>query len=132
VGAAASRTQIAEDEPVDELLRRGYTVIDALQHDGRLYSSMEIEDRYGVLDQAVWMHRVDRLKRLLDVPTENVALAEKHREWLAKILPACFRTDPLADVTDLLGEQGLPFIELPASGSDTHIEWDPATAVGRQ
>jgi hypothetical protein len=104
-------------------------VIDGLQHDGRIYSSLEIENRYAVLDEALWLHRVDRLKRLLGAPAENVALAEKHRDWLAKVLPACFRTDPLADVADLLGEQGLPFVELPESGSDAHIEWDPAVVL---
>jgi hypothetical protein len=132
VGAALARTQIPDGVPIDELLRRGHTVVDALKNDQRLYSSLEIEDRYAVLDQVVWLHRVDRLKRLKATPAENVALAQKHAVWLKQVLPACFLTDPLADVPDLLGEQGLPFVELPESGTDAEIDWDPLTAIGRK
>lgn len=132
VGTATSRTHIPEDDPVDELVRRGLTVVDALKRDHRLYSSLEMEDRYGVLDQAVWLHRVDRLQRILSAPGENVALVKQHEEWLANVLPECFQVNPLADVADLLGEQGLPFVELPESGTDADIEWDPLTAAGRR
>jgi hypothetical protein len=127
--AAAARSRLPENDPPDETLRRGRAVVDGLRHDQRLFSSLDLEDRYHVLDQALWLHRLDRIDRLRKVPAENVAWAREHADWLTKMLPACFSNHPLADITDLLGEQGLPFIELPESGSDARMEWDPAAAI---
>jgi len=132
VAAASARAHLPDGDPPEEMLRRGRAVINALGRDQRLFSSLDPEERYHVLDQAIWLHRIDRVERLRKVPAENVARAKQHAEWLAKVLPPRFHAHPLADVADLLGEQGLPFVELPESGSDAAIEWDPATALGRR
>jgi hypothetical protein len=132
VGAALARSQLPEEVPFDDLLRRDQTVADALAHDERIYSLLETEDRYAVLDRALSLHRIDRLKRMQSVPAENVALLKEHHEWLRKVLPACFHTNPLAAVQDRRAEHGVPFVEHPITGSDAAIEWDPSQALGRR
>lgn len=129
VGAATARWQLASQEPSEEMLRRGRKIVHDLQHDSRIFSSLEVDERVRILDQALWLHRLDRVQRLRQVPAENVELVRQHAAWLAEVLPPCFLGHPLAEIADLLGEQGLPFIELPQSGSDLQLEWDPATAI---
>lgn len=129
VGAATARWQLSTQEPSEEALRRGRKIVHDLQHDPRIFSSLEVDERVRILDQALWLHRLDRVERLRQVPAENVELVRQHADWLAEVLPPCFLGHPLAEIADLLGEQGLPFIELPQSGSDLQLEWDPATAI---
>lgn len=129
VGAAMQRAQLPEQFAFDDLIRRGDEVIHDLTQDHRLFASLSLEDRHRVLDEAVWLHRVDRARRLQTIPTENVALVKQHGEWLKKTMPAAFLAHPFDKVADLLEEQGLPFVELPESGNDAAIEWSPADAI---
>ncbi len=129
LGAAMQRAQLPEDFAFDDLIRRGEQAVHDLQQDHRLFAGLSIEDRHRVLDEAVWLHRVDRARRLQTIPAENIALVKEHADWLKQTMPAAFTAHPFDKVADLLEEQGLPFVELPQSGSDAGIEWSPADAI---
>jgi hypothetical protein len=129
VGLAMRRAKLSEDFPWDDLLRRGERTLLAFDRDQRLFSSLPIDVRHRVLDEAVWLHRVDRAERLQKVPAENVALVTDHADWLAKSMPEVFRKHPFEDVVDLLEERGLPFVEMPETGRDDELDWNPADAI---
>lgn len=129
IGAAMRRVRISDDFPWDEVLRRGHRTIAALERDQRLFSGLPIDIRHRVLDEAVWLHRVERVERLQKVPPENLELVAAHKDWLSKLMPEAFRKHPFEDVADLLEERGLPFVELPESGRDDELEWNPADAI---
>jgi hypothetical protein len=129
IGLAMRRTRLSDDFPWDELLRRGERTLLAFDRDQRLFSGLPIDLRHRVLDEAVWLHRVERAERLRKVPAENIALATEHADWLAKSMPQAFRKHPFEDVVDLLEERGLPFVELPDTGRDDELEWNPADAI---
>lgn len=129
IGVAQQRATLGEEYPFDDILRRGELAMTQLLKDDRLFASLSIEERHRVLDDAVWLHRVDRAQRLQQVPSENLHLVQQHADWLKRQLPAGYYEHPFADATDLLEEQGLPFIELPESGSDADLEWHPNDAI---
>ncbi|MEX0703250.1 MAG: hypothetical protein WD069_14245 [Planctomycetales bacterium] len=132
LGAALGRDQLPPRTDLEQVIAEGQPAIDALRADLRPFHSLSPEDRHFVLRQAMWISRLDRAERLDRVPPENLTLVRQHREALAKVFPAEFRTDPLAAVADLFAERGVPFEELPQTGTDERIEWDPAEAlVGR-
>ena len=79
--------------------------------------------------QAAWLVRIDRAEHLQLVPAENVELVERHREALARVFPAEYAANPLDSLADPLEEWGTPFEELPASGRDDELSWDPAEAI---
>ncbi|HET6422901.1 MAG TPA: hypothetical protein VFG20_04415 [Planctomycetaceae bacterium] len=130
VAAALARAQLEEDYDFADYLRTANEEVTVLQRDRRLYSAMTPDTRHQVLRDAMWLHRVDRITRLSSVPPENVMLVRQHREFLSQNLPKRFQRPPLDDVTDMLAERGLPFVEMSASGYDDHLEWDPAEALG--
>lgn len=130
VAAALTRAQLDEDYDFADYLRTANEEITVLQRDRRLYSAMTPDTRHQVLRDAMWLHRVDRMTRLSSVPPENVMLVRQHRDFLKQNLPKRFQRPPLDDVTDMLAERGLPFVEMSASGYDDHLEWNPADALG--
>lgn len=130
VAAALSRAHLPENsELLDKLIQRSGLTVDRLHRDQRLFSSLTTEGRYHILDDAVWLHRVSRAKLLQTVPAENVALVRQHADWLKEVLPKSLQRDPFADLANRLEERGLPFVELPQSGSDDQIEWSAADAL---
>jgi hypothetical protein len=85
--------------------------------------------QFSVTREAIWLYRVDRALRLRDVPRENVELVQSRWDELAAIFPAEFQIDPLKTIADHLEEQGIPFEELPETGSDASIQWNPDNAI---
>ncbi len=123
IGAAINRSQLPDEQSFDAVLRSGQEEIDRLQRDRRLFSGLNLETRHQVLDRAVWLHRYDRAERLREVPLSNVALVREHKNWLLEVMPPRWFQPPWDDVIDHLSERGIPFVELPGSGSDDHLEW---------
>ncbi len=130
IAAAMSRTQLAEDFDFEDSERSAREDAVVLQRDQRLYSAMAPDARHQVLRDAICLHRIDRLERLRLVPPENLRLVREHAEFLSTAFPPRYSKHPLDDVKDLLAELGLPFLEKPGSGSDDHLEWNPAEAIG--
>lgn len=129
LSAAIRRTNLPEDFPVDDLIRRGDPAVKQLSGDNRLFASLSIEDRHRVLDDAVWLHRVYRAQRLQHIPDENLALVRKNWDWLKSVMPAEVFQPPFDDVVDLLETQGIPFVEGTGVDSDANIEWDQSDAI---
>src|SRR5690606_30943793 len=85
--------------------------------------------RHAILATAVWMTRIDRAKRLLEVPLDNVDLAKTHYERMKSIFPEEFTVNPFDVIADRIEELGLSFEELPQSGFDAEIDWTEAEAI---
>ncbi|GIX03159.1 MAG: hypothetical protein KatS3mg113_0165 [Planctomycetaceae bacterium] len=131
VHAAYGRSLTTPAELSSDWLRKTEQFCRLLAQDGRIVSTLSPDDFTRVQDLSLWLHRRDRLHRLQRVPADNVVLIQRHRDWLQQYLPACAQESPLATFSELLGEHGLPFIELPETGNDLHLPWDRHSALGR-
>jgi len=129
IGVALSRNTLRDDQELDELLDRGELALDDLRQNTHRFSSLRPDERHRVLQQAMWITRLDRARRLQMVPPENMALAQEHRDVLARVLPAEFLQNPLDAVADLLQERGIPFEDVTDARSDTHIPWMRDAAI---
>jgi len=64
VGVAVSRSKLRETQELSAILARGVTLVEQLRRDNRPFSELTDEGMYHVLQQAVWISRVDRAKHL--------------------------------------------------------------------
>lgn len=126
---ALRRASLPEDFPLESVIARGKAAIQHLSQDKRLYSSLSLEDRHRVLDEAAWLHYLHEAQTLQSVPEVNIGLVQRNAKWLREILPARSFTPPLQAAAELLREEGLPFIEQPESGLDAEIEWSSSDAL---
>ncbi len=129
IGMALSRNQIREKQDLDAIRRTGTVAIAKLNANKKPFSEHSLDQQYDVLNNAVWLIRVDRVNHLLLVPPENIALAQKHQETLEKIFPKEYTANPLDGIADTLHEEGLPFQENQPARDDADIGWDRATAI---
>lgn len=125
LGAALSKSQLRKDQDLEALIREGEPVVQALKTDDRSFSRLSPSVKYSVVRKAGELTRLDRAKRLKQVPPENVALVREHFEQLKKIFPSEFTVNPLDGIIDSLEVAGLPFEEKSESGFDVEITWDP-------
>ncbi len=128
LGTAMNRSRMPEDYDFDSVISRGQKVLAQLKRNRTPFEDYSPDRQFSITREAVWLYRLDRAKRLRDVPSENVELVREHWDDLAAIFPEEFQIDPLAVIADHLEEQGIPFEELPEIGSDADIRWDPAEA----
>jgi hypothetical protein len=127
IGAAAARGEADPDLRLQDLAVRGERAAAPLVADERPFASLPAEERYAVLRRAVWLATTDRAARLALVPEENVSLVAKHREALAKLLPAEFFRDPFEGLYPRQEDYGIPFDE--GDLSDADLTWSPEKAV---
>lgn len=128
VGAAMNRSRLPESFDFDGFIERGEKAIGRLKRNRTPFVDYSPDRQFSLTREAVWLYRVDRAKRLRDVPRENVELVKRRWEELAAIFPAEFQVDPLGTIADHLEEQGIPFEERPDTGSDAMIQWNPDEA----
>ena len=129
VGTAMNRSLMPVDFDFDSILQHGQTVITRLKRNRTPFVDYSPDRQFSVTREATWLNRVDRAKRLRDVPHENVELVRKHWDELAAIFPKEFQIDPLETIADHLREQGTPFEDLLETGSDAAIQWNPEEAL---
>jgi hypothetical protein len=129
IGLALSRGTLRAEQDLEQIVERGRQAIERLNRNTRSFAAHSPEGRHYVLSQAAWLVRIDRAEHLQLVPAENVELVERHREALARVFPAEYAANPLDSLADPLEEWGTPFEELPASGRDDELSWDPAEAI---
>lgn len=129
VGTAMNRGQLPDQFDFEGFIERGEKVVAQLKRNRTPFVDYSPDRKFSLTREAVWLYRVDRAERLRDVPGENVDLVRSRWEELAAIFPAEFQIDPLGTIADHLEEQGIPFEELPETGSDTLIQWNPAEAI---
>ncbi len=132
IGLAISRSTLRENQDLAQIMAEGKEAMSKLDANSDQFSELAASRRYTILQEAVWVTRLDRAEHLEMVPPENVALVVKHEEKLSKIFPAYFRENPLDSIADELKELGLPFhVSANAEFSDL-LDWDPRKAIGSQ
>lgn len=129
IGTAMNRSHLPDDFNFDALIHRGQKVIQQLKRNPTPFVDYSPDRQYSVTREAIWLYRVDRAKRLRDVPRENVELVRQHWDELSKALPPEFTIDPLNVIADQLEEQGIPFMESAETGHDANIQWNPEEAL---
>lgn len=129
IGTAMRRATVDDESIFNNYQLRAAHVIALLEHDQRLFASLSMEDRYRVLDDAIWLHRVERAILFSTIPESNIQLVRRHAKWLKDVMPAEFQLDPFADLGTPLDELGVPFVESGTVGSDADIEWSPSDAI---
>lgn len=129
LGAALAKSTLRDQQNLDQVIDKARRRIMQISQDERSFSKLKREAQYSILRQAGSLTRMDRAKRLNEVPPENVALVRRHMEKLKKVFPDYFTQNPLDAVADLLEERGMPFEEMKESGFDAEISWDRENAV---
>jgi hypothetical protein len=128
LGLATSRSQLREDQDLEEIIEKGNKTIHKLQLDKRPFSSLSLEERHRTLHEAMWISRVNRAEHLIQVPPENINLVEAHWDQLQKVLPPEFLKNPLDELTDILEERGIPFT-FAKDDSDELLHWTSTNAI---
>ena len=82
-----------------------------------------------MLTTAVWITRIDRARRLSEVPPENLALVKAHYDRLKAIFPQEFWGNPFDPIADQIEELGMSFEELKQTGLDAEIDWKESDAL---
>jgi hypothetical protein len=126
LGAALCRNEVPEGVDLTTIAQRSGPVLEELAGDYTPFSTLSREVQFAVLQKAMWLPRKIRAEKLRQSPAENLELVKAHRDWLANALPNEFLTIPVDEIRDLLEERGMPFEELPESGSDENIPWQQA------
>lgn len=129
VGMALSRNTIRPEQDLEFLIERGERGLESLRNNSRQFNTLKAEEQHAVLTTAVWVTRIDRAKRLLQVPIANRELASVHYDRLKEIFPSEYTTNPFDAISDRVEELGLPFEELAQSGADAEIDWSESDAV---
>ena len=123
IGLAVSRGHLRDEQDLSIILRRGQESMTKLEMDTRTYSNLTEDEQYYAQQQASWINRYDRARRLLLVPDSNIELVERNDTILREILPPDYFLNPFDPIRDLQEEFGMPFEELPESGSDADLKW---------
>ena len=129
LGAALSRSSIRENQSLPQLREKGIAEVAHLREENRSFASLPDDSRHHVLQRAIWITRLDRAQRLLQVPPENVELVQRRKDQLLECFPEEFSLNPFDGISDLLEERGLPFLELTSSGSDAELDWSREEAI---
>jgi hypothetical protein len=90
---------------------------------------LQPDERHVVLTTAVWITRIDRARRLMEVPPENRATVQSHSARLKAIFPQEFWANPFDSIADQIEELGMSFEEVRQTGLDTEIEWKESDAL---
>ena len=77
----------------------------------------------------MWIARVNRAERLIQVPPENINLVRRHWDEIKNSLPPDFLKNPLDDLTDTLEERGTPFTINEKEDSDELLQWTKTDAI---
>ncbi|MCA8987047.1 MAG: hypothetical protein KDA78_05370 [Planctomycetaceae bacterium] len=131
---AMARTNAPTVDELRDTIRRGQAQVSQLQKREEVFASLLPEHQFEVLREAAWITRVDRARDLLDVPDENRDFMLRHMDVISRFVPEDCLRDPLADIVDAIEEYGVPFEEMPTSGSDTDLVWsleDQSAIIGR-
>jgi hypothetical protein len=129
LGAALSRDNVPVDRDLEQILERGRLAIAELKKDQRIYSSLPDDEAYFLREKSAWLAVVDRAARLKLVHPDNLALVERHRERLAAVMPAEFKSNPFLEFTTILDDRGVPFQEPLGQENDDHLPWSRERAL---
>jgi hypothetical protein len=129
IGAALARNAVRTDQDLRLIVEQGKRRLGPLRAQTQRFNQLQPDERHVVLTTAVWITRMDRARRLMQVPPENRAMAESHYERLKAIFPQEFWANPFDSIADQIEELGMSFEELRQTGIDAEIEWKEADAL---
>jgi hypothetical protein len=129
IGAALTRNAVRPDQNLHKIVEQGKKRLESLHGQTRRFNQLKPDERHVVLTTAVWITRMDRARRLLQVPPENRAMAKNRLERLQTIFPQEFTANPFDSIADQIDELGMSFEELRQTGLDAEIDWKENEAL---
>jgi hypothetical protein len=121
LAAALNRSSISDAETLTQILEDSEAPLHTLSGDSSVLAGMSDEAAYGVLDKARWIPLRQHALWLSRVPPETLELVKQRRADLEAVFPADWRENPFAPWEHILKNDGTPFEERPASGTDASI-----------
>jgi hypothetical protein len=129
LGAALARNAVRPDQDLKLIVEQGKRRLNPLRAQTQRFNQLQPDERHVVLTTAVWITRIDRARRLMQVPPENLALVKSHYDRLKAIFPQEFWANPFDSIADQIEELGMSFEELRQTGLDTEIDWKESDAL---
>src|ERR1700733_900509 len=129
IGAALARNAVRPDQDLRLIVEQGKRRLGPLRAQTQRFNQLEPDERHVVLTTAVWITRIDRARRLMRVPPENLAVVKSHYDRLKAIFPQEFWGNPFDSIADQIEELGMSFEELKQTGLDAEIEWKESEAL---
>jgi hypothetical protein len=129
IGIAMARNTLRSDQDLRRMIELGKKRLEALRSQTKRFNELKPDERHVVLTTAAWITRIDRARRLLEVPPENRAMARTNYERLMAIFPKDYTANPFDSIADPIEELGITFEELPQTGRDAEIDWKESDAL---
>src|SRR5580692_7967561 len=129
IGAALARNAVRPDQELKLIVEQGKRRLGPLRAQTQRFNQLQPDERHVVLTTAVWITRMDRARRLMRVPPENLAVVKLHYDRLKAIFPQEFWANPFDSIADQIEELGMSFEELRQTGLDTEIDWKESDAL---
>jgi len=129
IGAALARNAVRPDQDLRLIVEQGKRRLGKLRAQTQRFNQLQPDEQHDVLTTAVWITRIDRARRLMEVPPENLAMVKEHHDRLKAIFPQEFWTNPFDPIADQIEELGMSFSELRQTGLDAEIEWKESDAL---
>jgi hypothetical protein len=129
LGAALARNAVRPDQDLKLIVEQGKRRISKLRSQTQRFNQLAPDQQHDVLTTAVWITRIDRARRLSQVPPENLALVKGHYDRLKAIFPQEFWGNPFDPIADQIEELGMSFEELKQTGLDAEIDWKGSDAL---
>ena len=117
------------DQDLKLIVEQGKRRISKLRSQTQRFQPARPDQQHDVLTTAVWITRIDRARRLSEVPPENLALVKAHYDRLKAIFPQEFWGNPFDPIADQIEELGMSFEELKQTGLDAEIDWKESDAL---
>jgi len=128
IGAALARNAVRPDQDLRLIVEQGKRRLAKLRAQTQRFNQLAPDEQHDVLTTAVWITRIDRARRLMQVPPENLALVKDHYDRLKAIFPQEFWDNPFDPIADQIEELGMSFEEQKQTGLDSEIEWKESDA----
>jgi hypothetical protein len=129
LGAALARNAVRPDQDLRLIVEQGKKRLGPLRAQTRRFNQLEPDERHVVLTTAVWITRIDRARRLMEVPPENRALVQSYYGRLKAVFPPEFWGNPFDSIADQIEELGMSFEESRQTGLDSEIDWKESEAL---
>jgi hypothetical protein len=129
IGVSLTRNAMRPDQDLHQIIEQGKKRLERLRNQMQRFNQLKPDERHVVLTTAVWITRIDRARRLIQVPPENRAMAHAHFDRLKTIFPAEFLANPFDSIADQIEELGMSFEEDRRTGLDAEIEWKESDAL---
>lgn len=129
IGIAMARNTLRPDQDLRRIIELGKKRLEPLRSQTRRFNELKPDERHMALTTAAWITRIDRARRLLEVPPENRSMARTNYDRLMAIFPKGDTANPFDSIADPIEELGITFEELPQTGRDAELDWKESDAL---